>query len=101
MNYEKRKENREKATEAAKNLIDILRPASFNLDEMIKESKQNYIDSLNRWNEAHEANDKRAKDLASKSCDIWESAQEKYQTELETIEDVIRFAKRLIPGKQY
>lgn len=101
MNYTKRKENREKATEAAKKLIDILRPASFNLDEMIQGSKQNYTDALNRWNEAYEANDREAKKIASESCDIWESAHEKYQSELEAIEDVIRFAKRLIPGKQY
>ncbi len=101
MNYETRKEQKAKATEAAKRLIDILRPAALTLDEMVQESKENYMDALHRWADARENNDKEAENRANESCDIWRQAENRYQSELEEIEDAMRFVKRLIPGKLY
>jgi len=96
MNYELARENRLKAAEAAKNLIDILRPAILNLDEMLQESKELYVSAINRWGEAHDNNDEVEKAKADKSCDVWKQAEMEYQSEIEAIKDAIRFAKRLL-----
>jgi len=96
MNYELERENRLKASEAAKNLIDILDPAILNLEEMLQESKELYISALNRWGEAHDNNDEVEMAKADKSCDIWKHAEMEYQFKIEAMKDAIRFAKRLL-----
>jgi len=96
MNYELERENRLKASEAAKNLIDILDPAIFNLEEMLQKSKENYIEAICRWGDAHDNKDEAEKARADKSCDIWRQAEVEYQFKIEAMKDAIRFAKRLL-----
>lgn len=96
MNYKLERENGEKAADAAKNLIEILRPAILNLDEMLQESKELYVEAINRWGDAHGNKDEVEKAKADKSCDIWRLAEEEYKYKIEAMEDAIRFAKRLL-----
>jgi DNA polymerase III epsilon subunit-like protein len=101
MNYETRKANREKAIEAAKQLIDILRPIAHDTAEQLRDIEFIKNRALKEWGEAFDNDNKEAQKEANDSLSLWREMYDQRENELQAIDDAILFAKRLIPGKQY
>jgi hypothetical protein len=101
MRYTEFREARANATEAAKNLIDALRPMREYYDEQINQAKKYQEKHINLWGEAREQNNLEEKKKHGEEYDYWTKAAEDYLNDLDDVEDAIRFAKRIIPGKQY
>jgi hypothetical protein len=99
--HELKHENKVKAIEAAEQLIDVLRPAAHHLAEMLNEAEQRLLEVSSEYLEAYSNADKEEKLRLSQAHSVWQDSVNRYTSELQTLDDAIQFAKRLLPNKNY